>query len=223
MWPQRRAQPRNHFAGTATAARPDVPYRCAGTPQLLDITLRISNGPQHGRQITNQMGRQATMPDTHHAAVEQPQPTSGLAAKIVTPNQAKSICAFGIPMTIMLRAEETGGAFAALVAKFEPGQGPPPHFHHDHEEFFFVLEGEFEITVGDQTATAGPGAMVFVPRETVHAFKYVGSTQGKMLEWGLPGGQERYFEAIDQLAAKGELNPDSVVATSRDFATEFVG
>lgn len=163
------------------------------------------------------------MPDTNQPTVQNTQSPSGLEPRIVTPDQARSICAFGIPMTIMLRAEETGGAFAALVAEFVPGQGPPPHFHHDHEEYFFVLEGEFEITVGAQTATAGPGAMVFVPRETVHAFKYVGDTRGKMLEWGLPGGQERYFEAIDQLAAKGGLNPDSVVATSRDFATEFVG
>ena len=151
--------------------------------------------------------------------------TSGrrsLAPKIVRPEQGKSINAFGIPMNIMLRAEDTGGAFASLVAEFDPGQGPPPHFHHDHEEYFFVLEGEFELTVGDQTAIAGPGSMVFVPRETVHAFKYMGTTKGKLLEWGLPGGQERYFEAIDRLAAEGKMNPESIVATSREHETEFV-
>lgn len=163
------------------------------------------------------------MADIDQATVQNAQPPSALAPRIVTPDQGKSICAFGIPMTIMLRAEETGGAFASLVAEFVPDQGPPPHFHHDHEEYFFVLEGAFEITVGGRTATAGPGAMVFVPRETVHSFKYVGSTRGKILEWGLPGGQERYFEAIDRLAADGSLNPDSIVATSKDFATEFVG
>jgi quercetin dioxygenase-like cupin family protein len=150
-------------------------------------------------------------------------PAAGLVPKIIGPGQGKSINAFGIPMNIMLRAEETGGSFAALVAEFAPGQGPPPHVHHDHEEYFFVLEGAFALSVGGQTVTAGPGAMVFVPRETVHAFTYVGSTRGRILEWGTPGGQERYFEAIDQLAAAGALNPESVVANSRDFATEFVG
>jgi quercetin dioxygenase-like cupin family protein len=149
--------------------------------------------------------------------------STGLAPRIVTPEQGTSICAFGIPMNIMLRAEQTGGAFAALVAEFAPGQGPPPHFHHDHEEYFFVLEGEFELTVGGKTVTAGPGSMVFVPRETVHAFKYVGSTRGKLLEWGTPGGQERYFEAIDALAAGEGLTHEGVVAKSRQFETEFVG
>jgi quercetin dioxygenase-like cupin family protein len=146
-----------------------------------------------------------------------------LKPRIIGPGQGKSINAFGIPMHIMLRAEDTGGAFASLVAEFDPGQGPPPHFHHDHEEYFFVLEGEFELTVGDRTAVAGPGSMVFVPRETVHAFKYVGKTKGKILEWGTPGGQERYFEAIDKLAGEGKLNPDNIVATSLEHATEFVG
>jgi quercetin dioxygenase-like cupin family protein len=149
--------------------------------------------------------------------------STGLAPRIVTPEQGTSIRAFGIPMNIMLRAEQTGGAFAALVAEFAPGQGPPPHFHHDHEEYFFVLEGEFELTVGGKTVTAGPGSMVFVPRETVHAFKYVGSTRGRLLEWGTPGGQERYFEAIDALAVGEGLTHEGVVATSRQFETEFVG
>ncbi len=162
------------------------------------------------------------MTDSQPTADQTTQRAPGLTPRIVSPDQGSSICAFGIPMNIMLRAEETGGAFAALVAEFAPGQGPPPHFHHDHEEYFFVLEGEFELSVGDQTVTAGPGSMVFVPRETVHAFKYVGSGRGKLLEWGTPGGQERYFEAIDALAAGEGLTPESVVATSKQFETEFV-
>jgi quercetin dioxygenase-like cupin family protein len=149
-------------------------------------------------------------------------PAAGLAPKVVTPEQGKTISAFGIPMTVMLRAEETGGAFASLVAEFDPGQGPPPHFHHDHEEYFFILEGQFELTVGGTTTVAGPGSMVFVPRETVHAFKYVGESKGRILEWATPGGQERYFEAIEKLALEGNMNPESIVATSRKHETEFV-
>jgi hypothetical protein len=64
--------------------------------------------------------------------------------------------------------------------------------------------------------------MVFVPRETVHAFKFVGTGKGKILEWGTPGGHERYFEAIDTLGASGGLNPDSIFKTSLAFETEFV-
>ncbi len=144
------------------------------------------------------------------------------AFKIVGPGQGTAINPFGISMNVMLRADDTGGTFASLVAELDPGQGPPPHFHHDHDEYFFILEGRFSLSVGGQDVTAEPGTMVYVPRETVHAFKNIGTTRGKILEWGLPGGQERYFEAIDQLAARGEMNPENIVATSRAFETEFV-
>jgi len=77
------------------------------------------------------------MPDTS---------TTPLQPKVITPDEGTRINAFGLPMNIMLRAEETGGAFASMVVTIPPGEGPPPHFHHDHEEYFFVLEGEFEVT-----------------------------------------------------------------------------
>ena len=144
------------------------------------------------------------------------------APKIVGPGEGSDIKPFGIAMNVMLRAEDTGGSFASLVATLDPGQGPPPHFHHDHDEYFYILEGTFALSVAGRNVTAGPGTMVYVPRETVHAFTNIATTPGKILEWGLPGGQERYFEAIDQLGAKGQLNPESVVATSKAFETEFV-
>jgi hypothetical protein len=71
-----------------------------------------------------------------------------LKPRIVASADGTSICASGIPMNIMLRAEDTGGAFAALVAKFEPRQGPPLNLHHDHEEYFFVRKGDCELSTG---------------------------------------------------------------------------
>ena len=32
----------------------------------------------------------------------------------------------------------------------------------------------YEVTVGDETAKAGPGSIVFIPRNVVHRFKNVG-------------------------------------------------
>ena len=60
---------------------------------------------------------------------------------------------------------------------------------------FFILEGTDELTVGDQTSTAGPGTIVFIPRNVVHRFKNVGDTTARMLDWSLPGGQDHYFKA----------------------------
>ena len=36
--------------------------------------------------------------------------------------------------------------------------GPPPHIHLREDESFWVLDGEFSVSLGDRTLMAGPGA-----------------------------------------------------------------
>jgi quercetin dioxygenase-like cupin family protein len=46
--------------------------------------------------------------------------------------------------------------------------GPRPHIHRDHEEAFYVLEGELTVRVGTRTITAPAGSFVMVPRDVTH-------------------------------------------------------
>jgi quercetin dioxygenase-like cupin family protein len=48
--------------------------------------------------------------------------------------------------------------------------GPPPHYHKEATETFYVIEGELWMRVWDREFTAGPGSFVFVPAGTPHAF-----------------------------------------------------
>jgi mannose-6-phosphate isomerase-like protein (cupin superfamily) len=50
-------------------------------------------------------------------------------------------------------------------------QGPPPHLHHNQNEDFYVLEGQFEFRVDDRTLEGGPGTFVHCPKGTVHTFR----------------------------------------------------
>src|SRR5436190_14094106 len=59
--------------------------------------------------------------------------------------------------TFKVTSEETGGAYAILEQKIPPGHGPPLHVHRHETEIFYVLEGEFEITIGEQKVTAAAG------------------------------------------------------------------
>jgi len=95
-------------------------------------------------------------------------------ATIVTPEQALPLKAFGLDLKVLLSTEATGGAISVLLGSHKPGEGPPDHVHFSQEEIFFVVEGTYELTVGDQTSTAGPGTIVFIPRNVVHRFKNVG-------------------------------------------------
>jgi uncharacterized cupin superfamily protein len=71
--------------------------------------------------------------------------------------------------------------------------------HHEHEETFYVLDGEFTFTLGDQSVPATAGAFVFVPRGVAHGFENTGSTPGRVLGIMTPGGFEKLFEDLSHL------------------------
>ncbi len=142
--------------------------------------------------------------------------------RITSLDQATPIKPFGIDMKIMLGGEHTGGTFSAIVADVAPGEGPPPHLHHDREEYFYILEGTYKLTVNGNESTIGPNTLVFVPRGTVHAFTNIASTPGRMLEWTIPGNNGDYFQAVDKMQTESGFDPEKFAAINQAFATEFV-
>nr|WP_298297761.1 cupin domain-containing protein [uncultured Litoreibacter sp.] len=67
--------------------------------------------------------------------------------------------------------------FEDIVA---PGVEPGRLIHHDQDETFIFLEGTFDVEIDGVLYQMEPGDIGFVPRETVHAFKNVGSTPGRL-------------------------------------------
>ena len=144
-----------------------------------------------------------------------------LQPAIVTPKQALSIKPFGLEMRVLLTTDATGGAISVIMAWHKPGEGPPDHVHSSQEEMFFIVEGTYELTLDGQTSTVGPGTIVFIPRNVMHRFKNVGGTTARMLDWSLPGGQDRYFKAVSELAAGGAFTGEKVIEISERFDTNF--
>ena len=146
---------------------------------------------------------------------------SSLHAKIVTAERALPLRAFGLDLRVLLTTEATGGTISVLTAEHEPGEGPPDHVHYSQDELFFILEGLYELTVDGRTTTAGPGTIVFIPRNVVHRFKNAGETTARMLDWSLPGGQDHYFKAISELATGDGFTDEKALEISRKFDTYF--
>ena len=95
--------------------------------------------------------------------------------------------------------EDTGGSLAVMKGTFRPRSGGPVHVHRQHEETFYVLEGEFLFQLGTQTVMATAGTFVFVPRDVPHAFENVGNQPGRILGIMTPGGYEQFFEELARL------------------------
>jgi quercetin dioxygenase-like cupin family protein len=118
---------------------------------------------------------------------------------VLPPGGGTVLHVLGIQWTLKAGVEDTGGPIAVLEATFQPKTGAPAHLHRQHEETFYVLEGEFIFQLGTQTVKATAGTFVFVPRELPHAFENIGNQPGRVLGIMTPGGYERFFEELAQL------------------------
>jgi mannose-6-phosphate isomerase-like protein (cupin superfamily) len=77
--------------------------------------------------------------------------------------------------------------------------GPILHTHYDTDEFWYVLQGEFLIKVGDKTYNAKPGDLVFGPRMVPHTFAKIGQGEAKIIIGHQPAGKmEEYFKKLNE-------------------------
>jgi quercetin dioxygenase-like cupin family protein len=146
--------------------------------------------------------------------------SSEQAAKAINlgPGEGEALWIVGDTMRLKATAAETGGRFTFLENLTAPGGGPPPHRHTREDEAFYVLDGEFEILLGDETISAKPGAFVFVPRGTLHRFHNVSATPSRILVMFTPAGMEGFFAEAGAPAGEGEpppLGPEEIERTER--------
>ncbi len=105
---------------------------------------------------------------------------------------------------VRLSSAQTGGALE-VFEHFDIGF-PPPHIHHDHEEFFYIIEGTVKLTLGKEEVEAQAGSLVFVPRGTRHAFKP--NEGARMLFFVIPAGLEGFFKELSDGFAQGRADTD---------------
>jgi quercetin dioxygenase-like cupin family protein len=107
--------------------------------------------------------------------------------------EGERIWIVGDTMALKATAESTGGSLVVLENLTVPGGGPPPHVHTREDEFWYVLDGAFEIRVGDEVHALGPGGFAFAPRGTVHNFRNVADSPSRILVGFAPGGMDGFF------------------------------
>jgi quercetin dioxygenase-like cupin family protein len=86
-------------------------------------------------------------------------------------------------------------------------EGASPHFHKEHVDAFYVLEGELEIINGTETLRAGPGASVAVPPGIVHGFRVPDPAGARYLNIHAPDGN--FIEYLRHAIAGEKFEWDS--------------
>lgn len=129
-----------------------------------------------------------------------------------------------ITLKILLSGQDTGGAQAAFEDIVAPGIGPGRHIHHDQDETFFFLDGAFDVEIGGTRHSMAPGDVAFIPRGTVHAFRNMGQTPGRLRYIFSPAlTVEEMFRAFFAAQEGGTLTPDGMAEIAAAHGQEFVG
>ena len=130
------------------------------------------------------------------------------------------------------REDGIGSLFLDLVSP--PGGGPPPHTDPS-EELFYVLEGEFDFTLGSpsglKTVRAARGDAVVVPKRVVHTYRNAGSTNGRLLVFFRDGeNMQGFFQDLgDQVTdpahwvSSGPPALERVIAACQRYGVELAG
>ena len=84
------------------------------------------------------------------------------------------------------------------IVTYQEGEGPPPHFHPNEEQYMLMLEGKLKMVLGDEERIIERGVLVHIPRNTRHGVCAV-------------GGPAVFF-AVKSPVGTGELSADYNIA-----------
>jgi quercetin dioxygenase-like cupin family protein len=104
---------------------------------------------------------------------------------------ARSFWLFGARFTVHANHEDTAGRYDLIEGGGPPGFQTPLHRHTRYSEQFYVLEGEFTVWAGKQTAVLRPGDTLTIPPGTAHAVAITGDRPGRALAITAPSGFAR--------------------------------
>ena len=120
---------------------------------------------------------------------------------------------------------ESDRAVGASLMEWEavPGFDTGAHVHERLEETWYVLDGELEFRIGEETFTAAAGATVFVAPHVPHAFANRSDRPARFLLILSPPGHDRYFDELAGiLAVDGPPDPRAIGDLRSRYDTEQI-
>ena len=143
-------------------------------------------------------------------------------------DEGQSIWMLGILMTLKATAEDTDGALGLVEGLHAPGTGAPPHIHHNEDEFFYVIDGEVEVTIGDEKIEGKAGSFVFAPRDIQHSYTVTGSQNSRILLGVTPAGLEKCFVELGEPANTLTIPPaappdlEKLLSIAKKYNVDFL-
>jgi len=143
-------------------------------------------------------------------------------AKVVGPGEGKAGFLGSIGVRFMIDGDEAGDRFSLVEHPMSPwALAAPLHRHSREDEYSFVIEGRMGALLGDEELVAGPGDLVFKPRDQWHTFWNAGDEPARILEIISPAGFEKFFEELVDMGGVANADPEALVEIAARYGHHF--
>lgn len=144
------------------------------------------------------------------------------AAYALGPGEGRVIDLGDFSMTVKANEAETAGIVSVLEATEPPGFGPPMHVHNDCAEAFYVLEGEYIISLDGREVPCPAGSFIFIPQGVRHGFR-VGDVPSRKLNFYFPASMVGYFDDLSVALRQEDVGEEELTQIATVHAMEIVG
>ena len=148
--------------------------------------------------------------------------TTAASVKVVGPNEGAEGFLGSIGVRFMIDGSEAGERFSLVEHPMSPrALAAPLHLHTREDEYSFVLQGRMGALLGDDVVEAGPGDLVFKPRNQWHTFWNAGDEPCRILEIISPAGFERFFQELSDLGGALEADPEKLAELNARYGQKM--
>ena len=147
---------------------------------------------------------------------------SDTGPKVIGPDDGRAGPLGAIGVRFMIWGDESGGGFSLVEHPMGPrALAAPLHRHTREDEYSFILEGRMGALLGDEVLIAGPGDLIFKPRNQWHTFWNAGDETARILEIISPAGFEQFFDELVDLGGVVTADPQVLGELSARYGLEM--
>jgi mannose-6-phosphate isomerase-like protein (cupin superfamily) len=144
------------------------------------------------------------------------------ATRIVGPSDATEGFLGSIGVRFMIDGADAERRFSLVEHPMSPrALAAPLHRHTREDEYSYVLEGRMGALLGDDVVEAGPGDLVFKPRNQWHTFWNAGDEPCRILEIISPAGFEDFFRELSDMGGAVDADPQALAALNERYGLEM--
>jgi len=122
-------------------------------------------------------------------------------------DEGEAFWLLGMLETIKIGRADTGGQFGLIEIVTPPGFGSPWHVHPEEDEWFYVLDGNLTVYVGDTRLDLTAGGFAFGPKGVPHTFFGAGPGPARPLVGFAPMQFEGFLREVGDPAPARVLPP----------------